>query len=828
MIQVILAIVVIVIALALLKKIAKLGLVLAQGAIGIGLVATAGPPVLVGIGLQKILSGKRLKFMSAVLATITAWGCAVAWSVLGTHPDFGVFSFDSLKYFLPAALFAVMIHCHRSHREVQSKGLAEQFFDDKDVEYHRCFFSTLALLAVSVSAMRFFDLFGWSHQAGWYVNLAYWAVAVAVQIYVISHDVARKSLSLAVEQALKFEGALNSKACIAELEEDSFLDKEEVTIIFQGIVGRYIAENVFREVEVARTLWLFQSQWYRTRLFALNNVISKTFRHTEGELTTVVRNCFAFSEKEARDFIHTQLDYGQYFDFSDGRFYTAYVHSSRFQVCTSCGVAEAAVDTTVIGEWYCSETCESTENLCVTIKEKPFESFIADAVTSGFVLMAGGAAWNENHKLFAAGGQGHGFAAERANHRVDRMMGKDATILGDDNAKNGADRMVQGHVMQTKYCATGARSVGAGFDGQQGMYKYLDTNGKPMQLEVPKDQYPDAVKTMSNKIKEGKVQGINDPKDATKLVRKGHMTYQQARNITKFGTFESIAYDISEGVIIGSIAGGISFGVTALIFYINTKDSKEALRVAAVQAGKTFGKTLTIYVVSQQLHRLPMIQQALVRIDVGSLSPTMRDLLGKGMGVGSKNGLNKALRGTFITSVAVIAITTGPDLVKLARGRISQAQFFKNLAVVSSGVAGGAIGSIAGGILLSPLGPVGAIAGRAAGGIIGGIVASAITNKIAGKLVEEDRVKILQMIEAQLEYLAVVFMLTKEELDNLNANLTVILNQKTLEIIHAAKHQRRAMTNFFLKPVVVSVVRQRPALIFQAQDVIEACDSLVA
>lgn len=49
--------------------------------------------------------------------------------------------------------------------------------------------------------------------------------------------------------------------------------------------------------------------------------------------------------------------------------------------------------------------------------------------------------------------------------------------------------------------------------------------------------------------------------------------------------------------------------------------------------------------------------------------------------------------------------------------------------------------------------------------VIGGIVATALTNKIAGKLVEEDRVKILKVIEAQLEHLALTFMLTKDELD---------------------------------------------------------------
>ncbi|HHN6482382.1 TPA: hypothetical protein ACP7RA_004340, partial [Escherichia coli] len=64
--------------------------------------------------------------------------------------------------------------------------------------------------------------------------------------------------------------------------------------------------------------------------------------------------------------------------------------------------------------------------------------------------------------------------------------------------------LVSGTEIQTKYCSTAARSVGAAFDGQNGQYRYMGNNG-PMQLEVPRDQYAGAVETMRNKIREGKV-----------------------------------------------------------------------------------------------------------------------------------------------------------------------------------------------------------------------------------------------------------------------------------------------------------------------------------
>ena len=55
--------------------------------------------------------------------------------------------------------------------------------------------------------------------------------------------------------------------------------------------------------------------------------------------------------------------------------------------------------------------------------------------------------------------RGHGFAAERANHLYDILHGKDSVIAGDNNAKNGADRIVDGVNIQSKYCKTGAKCI---------------------------------------------------------------------------------------------------------------------------------------------------------------------------------------------------------------------------------------------------------------------------------------------------------------------------------------------------------------------------------
>ncbi len=89
----------------------------------------------------------------------------------------------------------------------------------------------------------------------------------------------------------------------------------------------------------------------------------------------------------------------------------------------------------------------------------------------------------------------------------------------------------------------------------------------PCNWEAPRDQYAGAVETMRNKIREGKVPGVTDPAEASRLIRRGHLTYTQARNITRFGTIESVTYDIAEGSVVSLAAGGIKFARPASVFW---------------------------------------------------------------------------------------------------------------------------------------------------------------------------------------------------------------------------------------------------------------------
>src|SRR5690606_23785350 len=119
----------------------------------------------------------------------------------------------------------------------------------------------------------------------------------------------------------------------------------------------------------------------------------------------------------------------------------------------------------------------------------------------------------------------------------------------------------------------------------------------------------------------------------------------------------------------------------AAINYIHTKDKKKAIQVAVVQSARTFGTTLLIYTATQQVHRITAVRGALEVVQINNLSPSMRRVIMNGLGKDSIAGANKALCGTLVTSAVLIAITTGPDLIKVIRGRVSGAQFLKNASV---------------------------------------------------------------------------------------------------------------------------------------------------
>jgi hypothetical protein len=376
---------------------------------------------------------------------------------------------------------------------------------------------------------------------------------------------------------------------------------------------------------------------------------------------------------------------------------------------------------------------------------------------------------------------GHGFAAEDANALNDKWRGKKVDKVGLSNELNGADRIVDGKMIQTKYYNTAQRSVDAAFDKVTGNYKY---NGQI--LEVPKDQYEAALERMKEKIAEGKVPGYTDPEKAGELVKRGDVTYQQARNIAKAGNIDSLWFDVKNQAVVSGCSFGISFVIIYAAGIWNGLPAKKAFINAFGSALKTGTIVLLSGVGTRQLLRTSfgrsfaafttkISRQAVTKIygtKAGKeiIEKVASAIMKKALyGVAAKNVISKILRSNVVTSAVTSVAVILPDAYKaIISEHISYTQFGKNLAVALGGVGGGTLGGMAGaaaGTFLCP-GP-GTACGLVLGSLLAGSGISIGVKKILDLITPDDAKIMIESMNKAIEELSIEYMVTEDELEKI-------------------------------------------------------------
>jgi len=376
---------------------------------------------------------------------------------------------------------------------------------------------------------------------------------------------------------------------------------------------------------------------------------------------------------------------------------------------------------------------------------------------------------------------GHGFAAEDANALNDKLRGKKVDKVGVNNELNGADRVVDGKMIQTKYYDTAKGSVDAAFDKATGNYKY-----EGQVLEVPKDQYEEALARMKEKIADGKVPGYTDPEKASELVKKGDVTYKQAANIAKAGNIDSLWFDVKNQAVVSGCAFGISFIVSYATGVWNGLNHKNALKNAFGSALQTGTIVLATGVGTQQFLRTSIgrsfasfttkiSRQVVTKIYGTKAGKELIEKIASAVmkkalhGAAAKNVISKLLRSNAVTSTVAGVVLTIPDAYSAIISRsISWEQFGKNLATTAGGIGGG-LGGTAGGAAIGTLvcPGVGTVVGGFIGGIAGGIGGGAAAKKISDLIAPDDAEIIVESMNAAIEELAYEYMLTEYEFENL-------------------------------------------------------------
>ena len=439
---------------------------------------------------------------------------------------------------------------------------------------------------------------------------------------------------------------------------------------------------------------------------------------------------------------------------------------------------------------------------------------------------------------------GHGFAAEDANNLNDKLRGKKSEVVGISNELNGADRVVDGVRVQSKYFQSPSKTIAAAFDSGSGNYRY-----EGQVLEVPKDQYEACIELMRKRIAQGKVPGLENPADAEILVKEGTVTYKQARNIARAGNIDSLAFDAKPQAVTSGYVFAISFAVTFAQNRWQGESAKNAMRAAlesSILAGST---TLVTGIISAQVLRTKVAaigvvsvrsgvkaisgtnigRQAIHRIAVGSLGKAV-------YGAAAINHVSKLLRSNFVTATIATAITSTPDFYRAAFSRsISWRQFTKNISVNVAGIATGVGGWLGGAAVGAAFGSVVPLVGTSAGGVVGGIVGalgcgiggSKAAKAIADKIADDDSKFLVMILQDEIQTLAFEYMLTEDEVEDIASKVNSTVKPKWFRRMFKEtkgatnKDRSRKFVRTEFEPQFEAIIKKRPKIVLPSSDQIE-------
>ena len=476
----------------------------------------------------------------------------------------------------------------------------------------------------------------------------------------------------------------------------------------------------------------------------------------------------------------------------------------------------------------------------ITLKESDTVAFEVDMESDGSFYGVNQAAQKYTIKRvidearFLVPNTGHGWAAERGNNLVDNIKGivklQHSTIVGDNNAKDGADRVTHyadgrpNLLIQTKYCSTAARSISACFN-EDGSFRYWDNvEGKPMAIEVPADQYDAALEYMKNRIANGEVQHVTpsgevqrvtDIDAAVEIVHKGNLTYQQAKHIAKAGTVESILYDSAHACVTAGTSMGISAAVSFAVNLWNGESFDVAIKESILQGLKTGGTSFIISVLSSQAAKSGL-NTAMIpasKVIVHALGPKISANIVNAFrpagsaihGAAAMQSAAKLLRGSVITSTVTFVVLSAGDVADIIRGRISWKQLAKNVSTTAVGVTGGALGYLGGAALGTAVLP-------GAGTVVGIILSVAAgwganegAKAVADLIAEDDANEMIEIIENLFSVIASEYFLNEDEVNQSIENLQAIITSEMLKQMYQYRDHEdfaRQLIEMAIDPVV--------------------------
>ncbi len=500
-------------------------------------------------------------------------------------------------------------------------------------------------------------------------------------------------------------------------------------------------------------------------------------------------------------------------------------------ICLLKGNVAEVIDK--IGENVCSSNVSSDDNLDaenrVTKDIENTEAVLEVKTTEKGVKAAGIGALGPKFTVFFGevknlmnGSRGHGYAAEYANNTVDRLLGRDVESAAQKldehgrQVKHGADRLVNRMEIQTKYYKTASETIGAAFEKKDALYIRQDGSEKMMQIEVPRDQYSEALQLMQDRIDSGQVPNVSKGETAKDYVRRGFFTYEQSFNVAKAGTVESLSVDAAAGAVCCLASAGISSVMIFAMAIWRGASPKDAIKECVRSSLTIMGKGTLIYTLTMQLSRKEIanvfagkvftadgVSQGFKGIDnpIYKVAENVAERINSSglaaTNLGQKMGLDKTAGRQLIGGTITVAVVFGPDIVRTLQGRISTKQLIKNSVVGAAGFAGAAAGQA-----LIPIPVVGAM--------IGGATAGVASKKVMDYFIEDDAKEMFRILKEEFIDQTMLAGLSQEEFD-LVVDKTVGSKKIAIRLrdMFQSKDYRNYARESIIIPAIIDVEKKR-------------------
>lgn len=231
-----------------------------------------------------------------------------------------------------------------------------------------------------------------------------------------------------------------------------------------------------------------------------------------------------------------------------------------------------------------------------------------------------------------------------------------------------------------KYFANVHEVINDAFD--EGQFRYWDSKGCLMQIEVPFDQYTQAIELMSERIKNGDIPSIDNIDFAKKIIAKGFFSYDQVFHLAVNGNIDLIKYNEVEETISAKQNISISLAVAYVISRWYGTDKEKALLNTAYLGLKADGFNFVKDLLSAEIRQLGLSTNlfsdsklAFSLLEDADSVKVLKEILG----LSSLSPRGMELRCQIMKKVPSVDYIDIDDVAILFKGRISAAILYDRL-----------------------------------------------------------------------------------------------------------------------------------------------------